>query len=83
MMGSDEVNEQCKYILKHLSKSRPDQITVRDVMRLCQRFKKAEDLTKPMNRLTEYGYLMELPSTYSGTGRRPPQSWEVNPAAYG
>ena len=82
LIGADEVTAQCKYILRQLSKSQPKTITVRDIMRLCKRFKTAEATVAPIVRLCEYGYMREQPSEYSGSGRLQATSWEVNPAAY-
>jgi len=82
IMGSDEVTEQCKYILRLLRKSKPETVTVRDVMRTCKRFKSVEDTLIPIMRLCEYGYLREAQIEYSGTGRPPSAQWEINPAVY-
>jgi hypothetical protein len=82
LMGADEVNAQCNYILRQLSRTQPNTVTVRDVMRLCQRFKTAEVVAVPIARLCEYGYMRELPGEYGGTGRPQAKSWEINPMAY-
>jgi hypothetical protein len=82
LMGADEATAQCKYIFRQLSKTQPKIITVRDVMRLCQKFKTAETATVPITRLCEYGYLKEQPAEYNGTGRPQAKSWEINPTAY-
>ncbi|MCL2776181.1 MAG: YfjI family protein [Oscillospiraceae bacterium] len=82
IMGSDEVTEQCKYILRQLKKSKPDRITVRDVNRACRKFNSADEVLIPIKRLCEYGYLREAKVIYSGTGRPSSAQWEVNPAIY-
>jgi tetrahydromethanopterin S-methyltransferase subunit G len=82
LMGADEVTEQCKYILRQLSKTKPVAVTVRDIMRICQKFKTAESVIVPISRLCEYGYLRELSNEYSGTGRPQAKSWEINPMSY-
>ena len=81
-MGADEVTDQCKYILRQLQKSQPQMITVREIMRICKRFKTAESAQTPINRLCEYGYLREIPVDYSGSGRPQAKSWEINPETY-
>ena len=82
IMGADEVAGQCKYILKQLRKSRPETINVRNLMKLCKRFKTMEETTPPIIRLCEHGYLRELKTEYSGTGRPQATVWEINPATY-
>ena len=81
-MGADEVTSQCKYILRLLSKTRPATITVREIMRLCKKFKTAESLTAPISQLCEYDYLREKFKDYGGTGRPQARMWDVNPMAY-
>jgi len=82
LMGADKATADCKYILRLLSKTQPKIITIRDIMRLCQKFKTAEAVNAPMTRLCEYGYMREQAVEYNGTGRPPAKSWEINPAAY-
>lgn len=84
LMGADEVTEQCKYILRQLQKSQATAITVRDIMRFCQKFKTAETVNTPLTRLCEYGYFREVQVDYaaSGKGRPPAKQWEVNPVLY-
>jgi len=83
LMGADEIGDQCKYILRKLQKTQLPIITVRDVMRLCQKFKTAEAVQIPITRLFDYGYLRELQIDYSaGPGRPQAKQWEVNPALY-
>jgi hypothetical protein len=84
LMGADEAAEQCKYILRQLKKSQPSAVTVRDIMRVCQKFKTAESISAPLARLCEYGYLKEIQAEQSenGKGRPPARQWEVNLAAY-
>ncbi|MCL1858267.1 MAG: YfjI family protein [Oscillospiraceae bacterium] len=82
LMGADEVTTQCKYILRQLSKTQPKIITVRDIMRLCQRFKNADVVAAPIARLCEYSYMAEQTNEYNGTGRPQAKSWEMNPLAY-
>ena len=82
-MGADEVSEQCKYILRQLKKTQPSIITVRDIMRLCQRFKTAEAIAAPLARLCEYDYMRELlVEQISGRGRPSAKQYEINPATY-
>ena len=82
LMGADEVNDQCKYILKQVQKSPSEIISLRDIMRLCRKLKTSETAMIPINRLCEYGYLREMQTEYSGAGRPQTKSWEVNPATY-
>ena len=82
LMGADEATDQCKYILRQLQKSQPETITVRDIMRICKKFKTAESVQTPLTRLCEYGYLREMQFDYSGNGRPQSKSWEINPEMY-
>jgi len=82
LMGADEIAEQCKYILKQIQKSPAEIVSQRDIMRLCRRLKTSEEVMIPVNRLCEYGYLREIQTEYSGTGRPQTKSWEVNPEMY-
>ena len=72
LMGADVVTDQCKYILRQLSKTQPQIVTVRDIMRTCRKFSTADETLTPLNRLCEYGYSREIK----------PKTWEINPATY-
>jgi hypothetical protein len=82
LMGADEVAEQCKYILRQLQKFQPQTITVRDIMRTCKKFKTADAVKIPLDRLCEYEYLREYRIEYTGNGRPSAKQWEINPAIY-
>jgi hypothetical protein len=82
LMGTDEVTEQCKYILRQLQKSQPSIINIRNLMKLCKKFKTIEETLPPISRLCDYAYLRELKVEYSGTGRPQATQWEVNPTTY-
>ncbi len=70
LMGADVVAKDCQYILKKLKSNGENELSRRDVMRLCRKFKTVESLSPVLCRLVEYGYLMELPSlSQQGSGR--------------
>ena len=71
MMGADADLSDARYILHRLEAEPQNEISKRDIMRLCQRFKKIDRATKPLQLLEEYGYLRSVNNTGVFTGGRP------------
>jgi hypothetical protein len=78
LMGTDEQTQAARYILKRLEKEQPASATKTELLRLCRRFKKVDELTSPISLLIEYGYLKEEQPQYNGTGRPPELIYHVN-----
>lgn len=83
MMGADPIVRQSKLVVEKVRINGLEEFTVRDIMRLCRTFKKAEDVQLVLKRLLDYGYLAEKQNmAYSGKGRPPAQVYLVNPYIY-
>lgn len=68
-----------RYIWERIRKSEQTQISKSNLMRLCQRFKKAKDMNAGINALVEHGYIRVV---ISGEGRgRKSEMIETNPEA--
>lgn len=59
LMGVDHTTEDGKYVLKAIKDSGLAEFTRRDIMRLCRKFKKADDVQAVLEMLIEYGYISE------------------------
>ena len=80
LMGADEVNKQCEYLISAINRTGLTEFSRRDAMRACRRFKTAESLQPVLNRLCEYGYIApKLGEAYNGVGRKPSDIYLVNP----
>ena len=77
--GVDETVENAKYMLKRIGMvSREVAIAKRNLSGLCQRFKKIEEMEKPLAMLVEHGYIQCLKEESGQKGR--PKEWiVVNP----
>lgn len=83
LMGADPVVRQCKMVVERIRSHGLAEFCVRDIMRMCRTYKKAEDVQAVLNRLVDYGYIAEKPDrSYSGKGRPPAQVYLVNPHLY-
>ena len=67
------------YILERITKSKLEQFTMRELLRLCKKFKTSHELADPLTILVERDYIREVKQTYTGTGRPPGIVYEVNP----
>lgn len=81
LMGADPAVKQCKYVLTAIGKYGMIEVTRRDIMRICRRFKTADEVQPVLNRLAEYGYLAVKDDGNYATGGRPANpTYLVNPA---
>lgn len=79
-MGANPIISNAKYILKRLTKEQIAEISKRDILRLCKRFKSVEEITQPLQILEEYGYicLIDNAGVFTG-GRHKGDSYMLNP----
>lgn len=72
-----EVEENAKYILSRLKLKKVDEVSFREIVRLCQKIKKSEDFREPIALLIQNNYIIEIPTDYCGTGRKPLPKYKV------
>jgi hypothetical protein len=77
--GGSEVERGAAYIMERLKKNNTPQYTAREILRLCKKFKTAQDLTEPLAVLAEHGFIREVKAEYTGTGRPQGSIYQVNP----
>lgn len=77
VMGADEAHENAKYLLRRIKSDGRDEISKRDLYRLCKgKFKKAEDMEPALQMLIDMYYIREIEQS---TGGRPTRIINVNP----
>ena len=79
LMGADNLTKDCKYLIEIVRKKALREFTLREIMRLCQRFKKKEQLLPVLDHLADFGYIRENREDHDGRGRPASQSYLVNP----
>ena len=72
-----EVEENAKYILSRLKLKKIDEISFREIKRLCRKLKKSDDFLEPIALLIQNNYIIEIPTDYCGKGQRPSQKYKV------
>lgn len=72
-----EVEENAKYILSRLKLKKVDEVSFREIKRLCQKLKKSDDFREPIELLIQNNYIIEIPTDYCGKGQRPSQKYKV------
>ena len=70
------------YVVERLLKSKAEQITTRELLRLCRKFKSADELAEPLAMLVERGFIQEIKAEYTGTGRPPSPAYAINPKLF-
>ena len=81
LMGADAVNKNAQYLLSAIRRERLTEFSRRDAMRLCRRFKTADSIQPILNRLCEYGYIVQKTKEPAfGAGRRSSEVYLTNPA---
>lgn len=78
LMGGDAVTENAEYVLKKLRANAVSEITGRELIHLCRKFRTMDELSQPIEILTEHGYLRRKKQEYV-KGRKPQVIYEVNP----
>ena len=56
-IGGNEEEKSAKYVLNRIKKSGSLELSKREILRLCKRFKSAEELDEPLNILEDMGYI--------------------------
>ena len=74
---ASEVEENAKYILSRLKLKKVDEISFREIKRLCQKLKKSDDFREPIALLIQNNYIIEIPTDYCGKGQRPSQNYKI------
>lgn len=82
LMGADNLTKDCKYLIEIVRKKELREFTLREIMRLCQRFKKKEQLLPVLDHLADFGYIREKSEEHDGRGRPASQSYLVNPCLF-
>ena len=83
LMGADNIVRQSKYVLNAINNTGFTEFKCRDIMRVCRRFKKAEDVQHVLDHLSDYGYIApKNTDDHYGKGRPPAQVYLVNPYIY-
>ena len=60
VMGADSVTEDAEYILNKLRANGYAKISNRELLRMCRKFSKAEQVSKPLRLLTDNGYIRQI-----------------------
>lgn len=83
LMGADDLVKQSRYTLDAIMKNGLLEFSLRDIMRICRSFKKAEQVQPVLNHLADLGYvaLKETEQTF-GKGRPANPTYLVNPLLY-
>lgn len=80
--GAVGEQSEAEYVLNKIKQSGKRSFSKRELMQMCRRFSKMEQLTRPTEMLIEYGWIREAETKYCGSGRRPTQQYEVNPILF-
>ena len=84
VMGGDPEIANAQYVWRRLENSGKDEISKRDLFRLCRgRFKRADEIDAPLRVLTEYGYVRIEVTERDGAGRKASPVITVNPLTTG
>lgn len=75
-----EVEENAKYILSRLKLKKVDEVSFREIVRLCQKIKKSDDFREPIALLIQNNYIIEIPTDYCGKGQRPSPKYKITKA---
>jgi hypothetical protein len=83
-MGADADSDGARALLAWLTRTRAETFRKREAHNALQgRFRRSNDLDKPIEILCERGYIREgMPEQRSGPGRKPSNEYEVNPALH-
>lgn len=77
IMGADEEYESARYLWKRISSTGQDEMSKRDLFRLCKgKFKRVEDMEPALQALVNMGYVREVEIA---TGGRPTKKLLINP----
>lgn len=80
--GSLSERSEAEYMLGKIKQNGKHSFSKRELMQMCRKFNKMEQLTRPVETLLEYNWIRETETKYFGSGRRPTQHYEVNPELF-
>ncbi|MBQ8389583.1 MAG: DUF3987 domain-containing protein [Oscillibacter sp.] len=84
VMGADKNQETAKYLWRRIESTGREEISKRDLFRLCRgRFKRIEDMEPALCVLMEYGYIRAENVEREGAGRKSSPIIKTNPLALG
>ncbi|WP_083843073.1 YfjI family protein [Schlesneria paludicola] len=84
VMGRDESFAMAEHILKVIKKNNWDMFTRRGLHQIVRRrVNDPDELDPALKRLVENGYLRQLDQIAQGPGRKPSESFSVNPIVHG
>ena len=72
IMGTDSVTDDAEYILNKLKANGYEKVNRRELLRMCRKFGKAEQMSEPLRLLTDNGYIRQIKDN-SGV------AYEINP----
>jgi len=71
MMGSNEAQEDAKYLWRRMIAEKKDKVTRTELTRLCRgKFRKADDMAPALNELQEHGYIQKTEYEVGYNGRK-------------
>jgi hypothetical protein len=65
-----------------LKEFRQTKISGRELLHICRKYKRMDELSQPIEVLTELGWIREISVDYKGSGRKPSQNFAVNPRLF-
>lgn len=76
-IGGNDEEKSAKYVLNRIKKSGSLELSKREILRLCKRFKSAEEFQEPLELLEDMGYIRKVLN--KSTGGRPGEKFKINP----
>jgi len=79
IMGADKRIVDAQYVLAKLREHGITEGNSIDILKVCRRFKRVENIVPILQLLEGYGYLASFETEWSGIGRKPEPKYKVNP----
>ena len=79
VLPEKDMYENGNLILQKIRERRLTAFDRREAMRMCRKFKTVDSIQPVLDFLEDYGYIMQKPQKYSGTGRPPLPKYDINP----
>jgi hypothetical protein len=81
--GGDEMTYTCRHVLKVIRKKELHAFTLRDLLRDCHFFKKADDVQKVLDHMSDLGFFtIQDPETHRKVGRPINPTYLSNPIIF-
>ena len=77
-IGGNDEEKSAKYVLNRIKKSGSLELSKREILRLCQKYKSVDELEEPLNILEDFGYIRFIVSEQRSKGR-PSEKYKINP----